>query len=202
VTVTPETPLVLGSASPRRRELLGTLGVPFVVRSASADETAQPGEAPRAYVERVTRAKLEAVRALDLAAAGGVLVADTIVVAPGDVLLGKPRDEGDARSMIERLAGATHDVCTRFALAPVDRAAAPAHAATITTRVTFRALSAGEVRDYVASGEGGDKAGGYAIQGNAAAFVERIDGSFTNVVGLPLTELLLALRALGWVATP
>ncbi len=178
------------------------LGVPFVVRSAAADETAHTGEAPREYVERVTRAKLDAVRAMDLGASGGVLVADTIVIAPDGALLGKPCDDDDARAMIERLAGATHEVATHFALAalaPCPGGAAPAHAQTVTTRVTFRALTRGEAIAYVATGEGRDKAGGYAVQGGAAVFVERIDGSFTNVVGLPLCEVLVAMRALGWL---
>jgi septum formation protein len=202
VRITLAKPLVLGSASPRRRDLLAMLGVPFVVQSASADETALPGESPRAYVERVARAKLDAVRVGDLGAAAGVLVADTIVVAPDGGLLGKPLDDDDARAMIARLAGATHDVSTHFAIASCLRDEAPIHAQTVTTRVTFRALSAGEVREYVASGEGRDKAGSYAVQGNAAAFVERIEGSFTSVVGLPVCEVLVALRAIGWLSAP
>ena len=178
------------------------MGVPFVVRSASADETARPGEAPLSYVERVTRAKLDAVRGEDLAAANGVLVADTIVIAPDGALLGKPRDDAAARAMLERLAGATHQVSTCFMLAPRDPAAPPAHAQTVTTRVTFRSLSLGEIRDYVVAGEGRDKAGAYAVQGHAALFVERIDGSFTNVVGLPVCEVVVAMRAVGWLASP
>jgi septum formation protein len=202
VRITLANPLVLGSASPRRRDLLAMLGVPFVVRSASADESALPGEPPRAYVERVARAKLDAVRAGDLGAASGVLVADTIVIAPDGGLLGKPLDDDHALAMIARLSGATHDVSTHFALAACLRDEAPIHAQTVTTRVTFRALSAGEVREYVASGEGRDKAGSYAVQGNAAAFVERIEGSFTSVVGLPVCEVLVALRAIGWLSAP
>lgn len=202
--ITADSPLVLGSASPRRRELVATLGVPFVVRSASADESALPGEQPGAYVERVTLAKLDAVCAGSREDAG-VLVADTIVIAPDSALLGKPRDDGDAREMLERLAGATHAVSTRFVLATVAsraRGAAPLHAQTVTTRVTFRAISAAEIQAYVASGEGRDKAGSYAAQGNAGVFVERIDGSFTSVVGLPTCEVLLALRAIGWLSPP
>src|ERR1700722_13171159 len=101
-------PLVLGSASPRRREMIGWLGVPFVSRSADIDESVRAGEAPLAYLERVTAAKLDAVRALDLGTAHGVLVADTIVVAAGDAILGKPRDDAEAAAMIERLAGGPH----------------------------------------------------------------------------------------------
>jgi septum formation protein len=175
------------------------LAVPFVVRSAAADETARPGEAPRDYVARVTHAKLDAVRGMDLGAAGGVLVADTIVVAPDGGLLGKPTDDGSAIAMIERLAGAVHEVMTHFVLAERHPGSDPAHERTVTTRVTFRAPTRAEVRAYVATGEGRDKAGAYAVQGGAAMFVERIDGSFTNVVGLPICEVLVAMRALGWV---
>jgi septum formation protein len=194
--------LALGSASPRRRDLLAMLGLPFVVVIADADETVLPGEAPLDYVERIARAKLDAVRRKDLGPAAGVLVADTIVVAPDGALLGKPRDDDDARGMLARLAGATHRVSTRFALALRDRSADIAHGQTVTTSVTFRPLSRGEIDAYVAGGEGRDKAGAYAVQGRAGAFVERIDGSFTSVVGLPVCELVVALRALGWLAAP
>ncbi len=203
--ITPSSPLVLGSASPRRRDLVATLGVPFVVRSASADESVLPAEAPQSYVERVTFAKLDAVCARSSSEAAGVLVADTIVIAPDGALLGKPRDDDEGAAMLERLAGAVHHVSTHFVLAALaagaDRPEA-VHAQTVTTRVTFRAIAPGEIRAYVATGEGRDKAGSYAVQGNAAAFVERIDGSFTNVVGLPLCEVLLALRAVGWLSPP
>jgi septum formation protein len=200
VRITDASPLVLGSASPRRRDLLATAGIPFAVRAASADESAREGEAPERYLERVVLAKLDAVRALELGPAAGVLVADTIVVAPDGAVLGKPADEPEGRAMIERLSGATHTVRTRFVLAGALPHGAPVHAETVTTRVTFRTVSAVEVHAYVASGEGKDKAGGYAAQGRAAVFVERIDGSYTNVVGLPLCEVVVALRALGWSA--
>jgi septum formation protein len=178
------------------------IGVPFVVCPADADETARAGEAPLRYVERVTRAKLEAVRQRELGLAVRVIVADTVVVAPDGALLGKPRDDDDAARMLRSLAGATHAVSTCFMLALRDAASEPRHVQTVTTRVTFRPLSPGEVRDYVTGGEGRDKAGGYAVQGLGAAFVERIEGSFTGVVGLPVCELLVALRALGWAASP
>lgn len=191
--------LVLGSASPRRREMISWLGVPFVTRSADIDESTRPGEAPLAYLERVTRAKLDAVRRLDLGGARGVLVADTIVVAPGGAILGKPRDDAEAAAMIERLAGATHEVSTRFALGEASPAAPVAFARTVTTRVAFRAVSAQEAAAYAATGEGRDKAGAYAVQGRAAAFIERLDGSYTNVVGLPLCEVVVAMRELRWM---
>lgn len=174
------------------------IGVPFAVRAGEADEALRDGESPAEYLVRVALAKLEAVRAVPLHGAAAVLVADTIVVAPDGGILGKPRDDDDARAMIERLANATHDVSTRFLLAePGWRAVA--HAQTVTTRVTFRAVETAEAAAYAATGEGRDKAGAYAVQGRAAVFIERIDGSYTNVVGLPLCEVVGALRALTWL---
>jgi septum formation protein len=207
VRIAPATPLVLGSASPRRRELLALLGLPIVVRPAEVDESVRAAEAPHAYLDRIARAKLDAVRAAGLTEAGGVLVADTIVVSPDGAILGKPDDasratgrpaEVETRTMIERLAGATHEVSTRFMLAEAAAGAAVVHAQTVTSRVTLRALAAGEAGAYAATGEGKDKAGGYAVQGRAAAFIARVDGSYTGVVGLPLCELVVALRAVGW----
>ncbi len=188
--------LVLGSASPRRREILERLRVPFVVVAGTADETVFAGERVAEYLDRVVLLKLEAVRTiLGAGLAGGaraILVADTSVV-DGVATLGKPRDAGEARGMIERLAGRTHEVHTRFALA---RSGAPAtlHAETVVTRVTFRRLAPEEIDAYAACGEGMDKAGGYAVQGLAAGFVTRIEGSYTNVVGLPACEVVVALR--------
>lgn len=193
------TVLVLGSGSPRRREILTSVGVPHVVRVASANEDVNAGEAPLAYLERVVLAKLEAVRAFSPDERGGdravILVADTTVIDGGDVL-GKPADEAAARAMIARLAGKTHEVATRFAFGGGERGAPPLHAETVVTRVTFRALGRDEIDAYAASGEGLDKAGGYAVQGRAAAFVSRIEGSYTNVVGLPACEVVVALRRL------
>jgi septum formation protein len=190
--------VVLGSASPRRREILESLRVPHVVFAAAVDEDVLPGERPDAYLVRVVRAKLVAVRAAlpaDLRArATAILVADTSVLV-GDAILGKPADAHDARRMIERLAGRTHEVHTRFALASVD-AAGFLHEETVRTRVTFRALTPGAVRAYAESGEGMDKAGGYAVQGLGAGLVARIEGSYTNVVGLPACEVVVALEAM------
>lgn len=211
VRITSTAPLVLGSASPRRRELMALLEVPFVVRAAGVDEALRGGETPHAYLERVTRAKLDAVRSQrsDGESDGrppqppgrqslAMLVADTIVVAPDGEVFGKPVDDAEAQAMIERLAAATHEVSTRFVLSEDRAGAPPTHAQTVTTRVTFRALSRSESRAYVQAGEGRDKAGGYALQGGAAAFVERIDGSYTGAVGLPLCEVVVAMRGLGW----
>lgn len=202
-TISEEAPLVLGSASPRRREILAQLGVPFVVAAASADEDVRPGEAPGAYLARVVLAKLGAVRAsLEpglRSRASCVLVADTTVVL-GLSILGKPRDAAESFRFIRELAGRTHDVYTRFAIASAESVAAPVHVQTVGTRVTFRPLTDAEARAYAESGEGMDKAGGYAVQGRAAGFAERIDGSYTNVVGLPAAQVMLALRELALVA--
>jgi septum formation protein len=199
VRISPDRPLVLGSASPRRREMMAMLGVPVVVRPAQIDETPHPGEAPVAYIERITLAKLAAIRDAAPGNGAGVLVADTVVVAPDGAILGKPVDNADAASMVARLAGATHAVSTRFLLAEADPGAPVAHAETVTTRVTLRPLSPDEVHAYADTGEGRDKAGAYAVQGRAAAFIARIEGSYTSVVGLPLCEVVVALRALGWL---
>jgi septum formation protein len=206
VRIGPESPLVLGSASPRRRELIASLEIPFIVLPTEVDETKRGGETPSVYLERIVAAKLAAAleareslitRTRQL---GGVLVADTIVVAPDGALLGKPTSDADARAMIARLDGTTHEVRTRFALASGDSGAAATFAQTITTRVAFRPLTPDEIDGYVACGEGKDKAGSYAVQGRAAAFVEGIEGSYTNVVGLPLCEVVVAMRGLGWLA--
>jgi septum formation protein len=206
--------LLLGSGSPRRREILANLRVPFVVHVAGADESILVGEGPAPYLERVVRLKLAAVGEVyasssvaprEVKATSAVLVADTSVI-DGDTILGKPADAAEAEAMIARLAGRTHEVWTRFVIGRVDahagqaapeRVLVAAHEETVVTRVTFRALSASQIRAYAASGEGLDKAGGYAVQGLGAGIVARIEGSYTNVVGLPACELLVALEGLG-----
>lgn len=202
MTLSAARPLLLASGSPRRREILASLGIPFVVSTPSADESTRPGEPPRAYLERVALAKLEAACAAlpsapaDARAAVAVLVADTSVVVDGDVL-GKPSGPEEAEAMIARLAGRTHEVWTRFVIGAPESPARVLHAETVETRVTFRSLTPARVRAYVATGEGVDKAGAYAVQGRGAALVSRIEGSYTNVVGLPACELALALEGLG-----
>lgn len=196
--LTPERPLVLGSGSPRRREILTAIRVPFVVHKAEANEDVLPGEGLEAYLDRVTRAKLfEVIATLPeelRARAGAVLVADTSVVLDGAVL-GKPSSEDEARSMIARLAGRSHEVRSRFVVA---RASGEiAHAETVVTAVTFRALDTAQIAAYAASGEGSDKAGAYAVQGLGGALVARIEGSYSNVVGLPACEVAVALERLG-----
>jgi septum formation protein len=191
-------PLILGSGSPRRREILAGAGIPFVVLVGDADERVHDGEAVDRYLERVVLAKLASVRARAGERPGAsILVADTSVVE-GGAILGKPSSEEEALAMIARLSGRTHEVKTRFAIGEASaRDAAALVARTVVTRVTFRVIAEAEALAYVASGEGRDKAGGYAVQGGAGPFVERIDGSYSCVVGLPEDEVLEALRSLG-----
>jgi septum formation protein len=191
------TPLLLASASPRRRALLESLGLPLVVRADSVDESVHDGEGPDRYVTRVVEAKLAAALAGVAArgeadALGAVLVADTMVVLEGEVL-GKPASDRDARDMLGRLSGRSHVVSTRFAVSS-PRGGRPV-AQTVSTYVTFRALTELEIAGYVASGEGRDKAGSYAIQGMGSFAVSRIEGSWSNVVGLPQCEVVEALLA-------
>ncbi len=192
-------PLVLGSASPRRRELLAQLGVKFEVVAGDADESIRLGEPVGSYLERVVEAKLANVR--DRVATRWpralVLVADTCVVCGPNVedLLAKPTDRLDACRMLELLAGRTHEVWTRFTLGAADGRIWATEL--VASAVTFRALSAEEIDAYVATDEGSDKAGAYAIQGRAGAFVSRIEGSYSGIVGLPLCEVSVALALAG-----
>lgn len=191
------TPLLLGSGSPRRREILSALGIPLTVAKADVDESTRPGETADEYLVRVVDAKLAAVAALPaMKDAAGALVADTSVIVDGAVL-GKPRDASDAASMLRSLSGRMHEVWTRFAVASAPFEWAAREAETVRTRVWFRTLGEDEVVAYAATGEGLDKAGAYAIQGIGAFAVERIEGSYSNVVGLPACEVVLALRRAG-----
>lgn len=172
-------PLVLASRSPRRADLLSRAGYRFEVAPADIDERRRAGETPRALVRRLACEKAAAVAPRHSGSI--VLGADTVVVVDGDVL-GKPDGDDGAARMLRRLSGRAHEVLTGVAL----RAAHRRRDGVQSTRVVFRALSADEVAWYVASGESADKAGGYAIQGRASRFVTRIEGSWTNVVGLPV----------------
>lgn len=186
------TELVLGSASPRRLALLEQVGLqPARILPPEIDETPRPGEGPRPYVERMAREKLAAVPA------GGpafVLVADT-VVALGHRILGKPENEAEAEKFLRALSGRRHHVMTAVALATP---AGKVSARMVSTRVSFKRLSEEEIAGYLASGEWQGKAGGYAIQGLAGAFVKAIGGSYTNVVGLPLYETVALLKGAGF----
>lgn len=180
-------PIILASASPRRRDLLAELRVPFAVQPSDVDETPRRNEAPEALVRRLARMKASKTFAHQRASV--VLAADTIVAVDSDVL-GKPANRDEACSMLRRLSGREHRVLTGFCvLAPggdmVDEVVA--------TRVRFRPLTTAEIDTYVDSGEPFDKAGAYAIQGGAGAFVESIEGSYSNVVGLPLDEVAAVL---------
>ncbi len=189
------TPLILGSASPRRREILTSLGISHLVLPAAIDESVRPGERPDAYLERVVLDKLGAVAArVEGRKAAALLVADTSVVL-GDEIFGKPVDAADAVGLLERLVGRAHRVLTRYAIGRLD--GSPLTARTVSSEVWLRAASADELAGYARSGEGLDKAGAYAIQGLGAFLVERIAGSYSNVVGLPACELVLDLRQHG-----
>jgi len=180
--------LVLASHSPRRREILAQAGIEFVVRAASVDETPLEGETPREHVLRLARLKAEEVEA---APGEIVLGADTVVVARGR-LLGKPSSREEAAWMLRQLSGAEHEVLTGICLRSGGRLLQDA----ASTRVWFLRLSEQEIADYVATGEPMDKAGAYAIQGRASKFVERIEGCFFNVVGLPVSLLYRRLKEL------
>jgi septum formation protein len=188
-------PLVLGSGSPRRRELLARAGVAFEVQPADVDERARPGEAPGALAARLAHEKALAVaRRVGPTPARLVLGADTIVVVDGDVL-GKPADPEDAVRLLGRLVGRGHRVLTAVAL--VESEALGAWSALVESRVWMRPAEPEEIRRYVATGEPLDKAGAYAAQGEGRRFIERIEGSETNVIGLPIEETLALLRAAG-----
>jgi septum formation protein len=173
--------LILASRSPRRREILVCAGIPHVVRPAEVDESMRDGEDARPYVQRLARAKAEAV---ECGPDDVVLGADTVVVVDGE-LLGKPSDSTDARGMLRRLAGREHEVLTGICLRSRRTMAEDIEA----TRVRFFPLSEEEIAEYVTSGEPMDKAGAYAIQGLASKFIDRIEGCYFNVVGLPVAKV-------------
>lgn len=184
-------PLVcLASVSPRRRELLAQIGVPHTVVGADIDESVRSGEAPRDYVLRMARQKALTVR--ERGEALPVLAADTTVVLD-NIIYGKPRDRDDGLAMLGRLSGRTHEVLTAVALAHLSEVSLRLSVST----VRFRELSPEERAAYWDTGEPRDKAGGYAIQGAAAVFIESLSGSYSGVMGLPLFETGELLRAVG-----
>ncbi|TMQ03996.1 MAG: septum formation protein Maf [Deltaproteobacteria bacterium] len=186
-------PLLLASASPRRRELLERVGLAIEVHPADVDERAQDGEAPEAYVARIARAKAIAVaRHSDL----WVLAADTTVTLDG-AILGKADTPEEATKMLRWLSGRTHCVLTAFALIGERDGRTCVREGLVSTEVAMVDLDAATLADYVASGEWRGKAGAYAIQGIGAALVIAVRGSVTNVVGLPLAEVIAALREVG-----
>lgn len=194
--------LILASASPRRSEILTEAGVPFEVIVSQVDEQTRPHETPEALVERLAREKcLEVAARVEALPARPVLGADTIVVAGGDAdpgaaqVLGKPRDPDHAVELLSLLVGTTHRVMTAIAVDWTDARGIVSRV--VTSRVTMRPADRAELIEYVAVGESLDKAGGYALQGEGRRFVTRVDGSRTNVIGLPREETLALLRAGG-----
>lgn len=178
--------LILASGSPRRQEMIAGLDIDYEIKVPNVDESVRPGESPLVYAERVSADK---ARAVSVKQGEVVLAADTIVVF-GEQILGKPTDAANARDMLKMLSGRTHEVITGFCLRSPDITIVQ----TVSTEVQFAPLSESEIEQYVLTGEPMDKAGSYAIQGGAAYMVRRIDGSYSNVVGLPLCEVIESLR--------
>ncbi len=188
--------ITLASRSPRRRDLLAAVGFRVVVCPADADETQRPGEDPVALASRLAVAKADATRRL-LAheAPDTILAADTVVHTDDGRVLGKPTDVDDARSILRALSGRTHTVTTGWCIA--SRADGVLRNDATSTRVTFHPIDDDLLEAYLATDEPWDKAGAYGIQGRAALFVERIEGCWSNVVGLPVSAVVRALRQLG-----
>ena len=181
----------MASASPRRRELLERVGLVLTVAPVDIDESVQDGEGARVYASRLAAEKSAAALARLGTAGLPVLTADTVVTLAGEIL-GKPEGEAQAEAMLRRLVGHRHEVLTAYRVRYGERMLERV----VGTFVTFRSLDASELAAYVACGEWRGKAGAYAIQGIAGSFVTELRGSFTNVVGLPLAEVLADLRAL------
>lgn len=188
----PSRSIVLVSASPRRADLLRHAGVPFTTRPSDVDETPLPDEAPGDLAERLARAKVLALPAVPSPALA--IGADTVVAVTGTIL-GKPRDRAEARHMLRLLSGRVHEVTTAMALRTLPEETISCERAV--SRVTFVPLSDREIEWYADTGEGMDKAGAYALQGIGALFIESIEGSYTNVIGLPLERLYPHLRRHG-----
>lgn len=179
----------LASASPRRREILATLGLEFSIAAADVEETPLPGEAPDSMVLRLAVAKAEAITA----GPGDIVIAADTAVVVDDLALGKPANRDDCLAMLGALAGRSHTVYTGVAL----RCRNQTHTALSATNVHFRDISRDEALAYWQSGEPRDKAGAYAVQGLGGVFVERIEGSYSGVVGLPVFETAALLRQVG-----
>jgi septum formation protein len=184
--------LILASASPRRHELLQQAGIVFVVIPSNVSEDKQPRETAAHYAGRVAREKAQDVAQRHPGL--WVLGADTIVVID-ETVLGKPRDALDGYRMLRLLSGRTHQVLTAFVL--VDGSGTVRTSQIVTSLVTCKSLSDPQIKTYLATGEPFDKAGAYAVQGLGASLIERVEGSYTNVVGLPMDEVLAALRSAG-----
>ncbi len=183
-------PVILASQSPRRRELLTLVGIAHQVDPADVDESVVPGERPDAYVERLAREKARTVAARH---AGALVIAADTTVVHGGAILGKPADVAEAEAMLARLSGHTHEVFTGMAVVRGDRVAS----AVERVEVTFRDLTAEEIRAYVATGEPMDKAGAYGIQGWGATIVERIHGDYFSVMGLGVRRVVALCAEVG-----
>jgi septum formation protein len=180
-----EKPLILASASPRRQKYFHDLGLVFTIHCADVVETLLPAEDPEAFVTRMAAAKAQAV--MDVHPASWVVAADTVVSLEGEVL-GKPKDEEEAVSMLMRLSAREHYVWTGYCVGCLEETIRIVDA--VATKVTFTALSLDIARAYVTTGEPMDKAGAYGIQGLGAFLVASVSGSYSNVVGLPLSEVV------------
>lgn len=200
--ITPQSPLVLASGSPRRRELLARFGVPLRAVSVDVDESLRPGEGGVACARRLASDKLARALGGGFGVEEGtyVLAADT-VVSLGDEICDKPASDEDARRALRKLSGKTHDVSTAFTVG-VGGDPAATFLDVVTTRVVFYPLSESTIEAYVRSGEGRDKAGAYGIQGRGAYLVKHIEGSYENVMGLPVVEVLRCLVARGAIDEP
>lgn len=203
-------PLILASSSPRRRELLTSLGLEFTIIKPDIDESQRPGEAPLDYVRRLSLEKAANVAAR-LNSPAAVLAADTVVILAADTLgvdeageiLGKPLDADDAHRMLRRLRGRVHQVHTAMTVYRIMADGAPIQFTEITrTDVYMRDYSNAEIEAYIATGDPFDKAGSYAIQHDGFHPVARIDGCYTNVIGLPVCEVRNALATVGWPMIP
>lgn len=190
-TITLSHPLILASASPRRKELLHSAGLKFKIVPAHVNEDGIDGETPRQHVLRLALAKAMAVARKQ--PESFILGADTIVVID-NMILGKPRNKIQARQMLERLSGRVHNVFTGFALIHIDSGRKIRKV--VQSAVKFKAISPEEMEWYIACDEPYDKAGGYAVQGRGASFIKNIRGSYTNVMGLPLCEVLEELKTM------
>ena len=182
--------LIRASQSPRRKEILQSAGIPFQVRIADVDESALSGEAPMSYVRRLAASKAMAV---PRESGEMILAADTTVVAEGEIL-GKPENDEDAKRMLRKLSGKAHEVLTGICLFSGSKLQIDAES----TTVYFASLSEEEIEQYLASGEHRDKAGAYGIQGRAAKFIQRVEGCYFNVVGLPISLVYRHLKAAGY----
>ncbi|MCZ8519092.1 MULTISPECIES: Maf family protein [Paenibacillus] len=196
MTISDNRTLILASSSPRRQELIGSLGLPYAIRVSDVDETTEPGLTPAQIVEELSARKAGAVceRCKAEEASGIVIGSDTIVVLDGQVL-GKPQDEEDAFRMLSALQGRRHQVYTGVACFDLD--SGERHVSHRVTEVFMKVLKESQIRRYIATGEPMDKAGSYGIQGLGATMIDRIEGDYFNVVGLPLSLLSSLLERLG-----